>query len=217
MERQKNVLQIEALATEAITTAVRGLLPVKQILRDYLDAGDQEELDDDVAPAPAAPAPVAEADVAEPEQKPSLEVEEMLPPKPVAPAVPVPAAPEPETKAEEKAAVAVTKEEAPAPPPTPASEPAAPPAVVKIDTEPATVHFSDYDDVHEEHGEPEIRFSPKGELGEDDEEEEGLEIDESSARPLTDDLDLEDFDKPAAPVPTAAPAVEEELEIENLD
>lgn len=210
VERQKNVLQIEALATEAITTAVRGLLPVKQILRDYLDAGDQEELDDDVAPTPAAPAPVAEADVAEPEQKPSLEVEEMLPPKPVAPAVPVPV-PEPEIKAEEKAAVAVTKEEAVIPEPA-----AAPPAVVKIDTEPATVHFSDYDDVHEEHGEPEIRFSPKGELGEDDEEEEGLEIDESSARPLTDDLDLEDFDKPAA-APVAAPAVEEELEIENLD
>jgi hypothetical protein len=91
------------------------------------------------------------------------------------------------------------------------------PAVVKIDTEPTSVHFSDYDDVHEEHGEPELRFSPKGGLGEgDDEEEEGLEVDEASARPLTDDLDLEDFDKPpAAPAPVAP--MEEELEIETLD
>ena len=37
IERQKNLLQIEALVSEAITTAVRGLLPVKQILHDYLD------------------------------------------------------------------------------------------------------------------------------------------------------------------------------------
>ena len=209
VERQKNVLQIEALTTEAITTAVRGLLPVKQILRDYLDAGDQEELEDDALAAPAATAPVpALAEEDAPTEKPSLEVEELLPPKPVAPTPAVPAvaaaedisgaeAPKKETVAE---AVSVTKEE--------------PPAVVKIDTEPTSVHFSDYDDVHEEHGEPEIRFSPKGELGEDDDEEEGLEIDEASARPLMDDMDLEDFDKPVA---TAAPVADEELEIENLD
>lgn len=70
VERQKNVLQIEALAAEAITSAVRSLLPVKQILQEYL--GDEaEEIDDaedetkavaDVeVPVPApieAPAPV---------------------------------------------------------------------------------------------------------------------------------------------------------------
>jgi hypothetical protein len=44
MERQKNILQIEALATEAITTAVRGLLPVKEILQDYLDEDKEEDL-----------------------------------------------------------------------------------------------------------------------------------------------------------------------------
>ena len=212
VERQKNVLQIEALTTEAITTAVRGLLPVKQILRDYLDAGDQEELEDDALAAPAATAHVpALAEEDAPTEKPSLEVQELLPPKPVAPTPVVPdvavaaaednsgtEAPKKETVGE---TVSVTKEE--------------PPAVVKIDTEPTSVHFSDYDDVHEEHGEPEIRFSPKGQVGEDDDdEEEGLEIDEASARPLTDDLDLEDFDKPVA---VAAPVADEELEIENLD
>jgi hypothetical protein len=53
MERQKNILQVEALASDAITTAVRGLLPVKQILRDYME-DDQEEIEDEVVPAAAA-------------------------------------------------------------------------------------------------------------------------------------------------------------------
>jgi hypothetical protein len=47
IDRQKNVLQIEALATEAITTAVRSMLPVKQILHDYMEEDDQEEIDED--------------------------------------------------------------------------------------------------------------------------------------------------------------------------
>ena len=44
VDRQKNVLQAEQLLTEAIGTAVRGLLPVKQILKDYIEEG--EEADD---------------------------------------------------------------------------------------------------------------------------------------------------------------------------
>lgn len=47
VDRQKNVLQIEALATEAITAAVRTMLPVKQILKDYMEEGDQEEIEED--------------------------------------------------------------------------------------------------------------------------------------------------------------------------
>jgi len=43
VERQKNILQVEALASEAITTAIRGLLPVKQILQDYLGEDEVEE------------------------------------------------------------------------------------------------------------------------------------------------------------------------------
>ena len=218
VERQKNVLQIEALATEAITTAVRGLLPVKQILRDYLDAGDQEELDDDVG-ASAAAAAGASGFVTEDAEvetsRPTLEVEELLPPKPVAP-TPVPAVEKEESAPEVEK---VEKVEEPVKAEKPAETPAAAPAIVKIDTEPTTVHFSDYDDVHSEHGEPEIRFSPKGELGEgdDDEEEEGLEIDESSTRPLTDDLDLEDLEKPAVAAVTAPePTFSEELEVDEL-
>jgi hypothetical protein len=47
VDRQKNVLQIEALAAESITAAVRSMLPVKQILKDYMEEDDQEEIDED--------------------------------------------------------------------------------------------------------------------------------------------------------------------------
>lgn len=79
IDRQKNVLQIEALATEAIATAVRSMLPVKEILQRYLEA-DTEEIEEEAevvaAPVveekpveekpveeakPAAPVPVADA------------------------------------------------------------------------------------------------------------------------------------------------------------
>jgi len=43
IEKQKNVLQAEAMCTESLSGAVRSLLPVKNILRDYLD---DEEGDD---------------------------------------------------------------------------------------------------------------------------------------------------------------------------
>jgi len=48
VERQKNMLQAEQLLTEAISTAVRGLLPVKQILKDYLE-DDGEEVNEVVS------------------------------------------------------------------------------------------------------------------------------------------------------------------------
>jgi hypothetical protein len=43
IERQKNVLQAESMCTDAVSGAVRSLLPVKNILRDYLDEEDSEE------------------------------------------------------------------------------------------------------------------------------------------------------------------------------
>ncbi len=96
IERQKNVLQIEALASEAITTAVRSMLPVKEILQRYLE-GDSEEIDDEEAEAvPAAPA----AAVVEEEEKSAV----------VAPA----AAPE-EVKPEAPKDVSGTAAPAPAP------------------------------------------------------------------------------------------------------
>ena len=43
VEKQKNILQAEQICTEALSGAVRSLLPVKSILRDYLDDGEDEE------------------------------------------------------------------------------------------------------------------------------------------------------------------------------
>lgn len=45
VERQKNILQAESMCTEALSGAIRSLLPVKNILRDYLeeDEGEEEE------------------------------------------------------------------------------------------------------------------------------------------------------------------------------
>jgi hypothetical protein len=43
VEKQKNILQAEAMCIDAVSGAVRSLLPVKNILRDYLDESDSEE------------------------------------------------------------------------------------------------------------------------------------------------------------------------------
>jgi len=47
IERQKNILQAEAMCTEALSGAVRSLLPVKSILRDYLE-DDEAEITEEV-------------------------------------------------------------------------------------------------------------------------------------------------------------------------
>ena len=47
IERQKNILQAEVMCTEALSGAVRSLLPVKSILRDYLE-DDDEEVEEEV-------------------------------------------------------------------------------------------------------------------------------------------------------------------------
>lgn len=219
MDRQKNVIQVEALATEAITSAVRSLLPVKQILRDYMD--DEEEVDDEVVAAAAGAVDEAVADEAEEEEKVEPKVKAPTPtvgaPTLVVEEKPAPAPAAAETTKEIGLAEAPKETTAaPAAAPAPASEEAAP-AVVKIDTENA-VSFSDYDDVYEEGaGGPEMRYTPKD--GEDDDDDEGpsdgmLEIDESSARGL-DDGDAIDLDAPAAPTPAPAPPAPKKESIED--
>ena len=175
VERQKNVLQVEALATEAITTAIRGLLPVKQILKDYL-GDDADEVVDEV---PEKPEPeVVEA-------KPEPEVVE---PKPEP--VPVPEVVETKTESEVVEEKVIKQK----PEPEVVAEPA--PSVIKIDTEPA-VHFSDYDAVFDEaKGAPEMLFNPKDE--EDDVSSDALTIHDGPDTPLTAE-DAEDLDAPAPP------------------
>jgi len=188
--RQRNIIQIEALATEAITTAVRGLLPVKDILRDCFE-GSEEVVEEDAggaavgggsSVAEVAPPSVAETPVAPPSVV--AEVPSVAPPV---------VAEVPNEEPEIKSILKVKSS----------------PATVSIQTEPA-VHFSDYVSEFDETKEgPQIRYNPKPSAEDipdkddpDDEEEERLQIDESSAQPLSFN-DIEDLDVPTA---TSAPA-----------
>jgi hypothetical protein len=53
IERQKNILQLESIATEALSSAVRSLLPVKTILRDYMNDDDSSSEEEAAARPPA--------------------------------------------------------------------------------------------------------------------------------------------------------------------
>lgn len=209
VERQKNVLQVEALATEAITTAVRSLLPVKQILRDYMEDDVEDEVEDEAVPVVAA---AAAAEEKKPEPEPEDET---------AAAAAAAAAPSPTPAAAPAAAPSPT----PAAAATDVSAAAPAPAVVKIDTERA-VQFSEYDDVYEEqNGAPTMRYAPKGSEDDDGSVEDlpsdgALAINESSASSLTDD-DAEDLDaprvKPAAAKVPAPPLAGIDADVEILE
>lgn len=196
VERQKNVLQIEALATEAITTAVRSLLPVKQILKDYLD-GDHEEVEDEAIPA-ATEAPDVEESVAVVASEPIPVASEPVVPAPEAEPEPAPApAVVPQLEVKE----IVTS---PSPVPVPVS---AAPAVVNIDTEPS-VKFAAYDDVYDEAADgPTLQYRSRD--GDDDldlgPDSGALQIDDASVKGLSaEDDGIEDFDAPLPPAPKAA-------------
>lgn len=178
VERQKNVLQIEALGTEAIGTAVRSLLPVKQILKDYLE-GDHEEVEDETIPM----------------ESPGEDVVASAPAPAPAPSVPVPV---PQLEVKEL----TTQESAPSQPnPSPA---AAAPAVVNIDTEPA-VKFASYDDVYDEAADgPTLQYRSRDGDGDEDLDVGGLQIDENSATGLDGDDDIADIDGGLPPAAKAA-------------
>jgi hypothetical protein len=218
VDRQKNVLQIEAMAAEAITTAVRSLLPVKQILRDYLE-GDQEEVDEDVVEnevksevipvdeKPVATEPVIEEKVVAEEPK-HADVESEEPkheekPQEDTPKIDV---------EEKKPTVEVQKEEV-------STDVSESPAILKIDTEPV-VRFSAYDDVYDEaQGAPEIRHTPK-EFDEDDLEgfpaDGTLIINEESTTGLS-DLDAEDLEAPVSAKPSAEKIIRETIDDSEVE
>ena len=156
IERQKNLLQAEAIIEEAIYAAVRDMLPIKKILQEYISepGSDGEE-------APEETPEEAQSVTKEPEPVTALqtEVEPVLPAAPASPPVAAPAsppAPAPVSLPVEPAKVAlvitepsdiknipitskevneITKEE--------------PPPNIKIDTEPA-VQFSEMVSVFDE-------------------------------------------------------------------
>jgi hypothetical protein len=60
IEKQKNLRQVSGLVHESILQAIRGLLPVKAILREYLHEDEDGEDEDVGATGPVAPAAAAE-------------------------------------------------------------------------------------------------------------------------------------------------------------
>ena len=150
IEKQKNLRQVSSLLQESVLQGIRGLLPVKSILREYLYDNDKDDAlsideEDDDAPEAASEAVVTpEVPVAAPEPvaAPGSEVPAVTP-EPVAAPEPV-VVPGPEVPAAVPEPVATP---APEPVVAPAPEVSLPPTtqapspVINIDTKPS-VTFS---------------------------------------------------------------------------
>jgi len=171
IEMQKNLLQAEVLCSESIASAVRSLLPIKNILNEYLSddvmaaepviedsdepktGGSDESKLEEVAPAPApapvpAPVPSITTATALPEVNAEPVIEAQVPELIVSEElVPEPTlaeekAPEPELKIHELQ-ISEAQDQVKSQDQEQDKE------EIVIDTEPA-VHFSDYDNVFEE-------------------------------------------------------------------
>lgn len=187
IERQKNLRQVEQLLHEGVLQSIRGMLPVKSILKEYLaDDGDE-------TPAEAA---AAEAVTAEEETQPvireeSLQTAGAIEQQPIDLGVP-PVADEP-----------VDLSGSPVLPPTPPSTPVPPPPpTIIVETEPPTVGFTRMDAVLDvEHPEKTI-IQPSNQTGDDEDEQREvthIEFDEKEApEPLDDFETLELFNETIA-------------------
>jgi outer membrane biosynthesis protein TonB len=179
IEKQKNHRQIEGLIHEGIGQAIRGLLPVKNILKDYLaepeaegEAEEDEEAEAKTDNADTVPEVKVEVPTESSEAAPAPEVV-------VAPE----AAPAPEVVVAPEAAPA--PEVAPAPAPAPAPEPKVPTLVIDSDS---NVRFTNYDQVIQETGE--VDYVEKTNSIEDSD---AIEFADESREELTDFEVLTDF------------------------
>jgi hypothetical protein len=130
VERQKNVLQAEMMCNEAVSGAVRSLLPVKNILRDYLD---EEDSDEESAPVSVKKKKTAKASPAEENDSSSSDDEAVAAaptptPTPIAGAAPFAAS---------EAAAPIEAEELESTSPVPTQTAPAPIVIEKLDTPPA--------------------------------------------------------------------------------
>lgn len=198
LDRQKNLRQLEALLHECVQQAVRSLLPVKSLLRDYLAEPDEND-EKEVAAAIKEEAAAAAEDVAPVVVPPVVESVTIV--EPVAPTIPTPAA---------VPAVATPEPTVPTPEPTvPTTEPTTPvpPQTIIVDTE-QSVHFNDYDTVYSANNpnKTEIVYEPKNGDDEDDDVNDSIRILEEIQNLSTNDF--EDLD---APPRAASPLQYEEL------
>jgi len=186
IEKQKNHRQIEQLLHEGISQAIRGLLPVKNILKDYLsdpnagdEADDEGEEDKEEEKIPT-PSPASAEKVEEPVEKVEVPVEKVEEPA-VVEKVEVPV---------EKVEESVEKVEVPAPAPAPAAAPASKSTVPTfvVDTEPS-VRFTNYDQViQQKNGETQIGYVESNY----DEENDEMHFNDST-EPLSDFEDLTEY------------------------
>ena len=144
LEKQKNLRQLEVILQECIQQAIRGLLPVKNLLRDYLSEPDNAQ-DEDEEPvtaaavggvAPAEPAEEVVAKPLEPVAAEPVSTEPVKEEKPVAAVEPVSTEPVKEEKPIQEVPAPTTVEQEIQP---------EPPTIV-VDTEPR-VHFSEFNTV----------------------------------------------------------------------
>jgi hypothetical protein len=204
IDQQKNMRQVEVLIQEGILQAIRGLLPVKTILREYLteDADEEEreeEREEEAKPASSDEIPVnesssGEATVTEPtvtetvtlkviekEDKPAEDKPAEDKPKEDKPAEDKPKEDKP---AENKPAEDKPKEDKPA-----ENKPTEPQTIV-VQTEPS-VNFTNLDTVFDSNNEQSNRISlAASEMAEEDEDEK-IDILNEPPVPMDDFEDLE--------------------------
>ena len=237
IEMQKNVLQAEALCTDAIGSAVRSLLPIKNILNEYLsdDVLNAEpiiEKEDEkvsggafeaLAPMPVAPAPEKVTEVEEEFVSPAMRAlgAEANAPAPAPLPAPAPvAAPAPAPVAAPVPAPVA----APVPAPTAAPPKPKPVSPVSKSTK-VTVEKTAAPEPEElvVETEPAVHFSNYDNVFDEnteqvasyryvpkDDSEPVLEIKEDTAQPLSMDADVTQLDGPA-PAPAAAGLLVDEI------
>ena len=140
MDRQKNMRQVEALIVEGIQQSIRSLLPVKTILREYLndDEGAEGEAEDEEAETEVVAVATKEAEVeTKPEEKPEEKPVEPVPE--IKPEVTTQSVQAP--KSSMKSTVTVSKEAAPEAPEEQGGQ-----QTLVVDTEP-TVSFTNMDTI----------------------------------------------------------------------
>jgi hypothetical protein len=207
VERQQNYRTIEGLIAEGVTQAVRAMVPVKSILKDFMSiGGDDEEGGGDNAEEDGE----GEDDAEEEEKGEKGEKEKpVAEAKPVEPPVVATASANPVIEPLSVSEGAQTilnalSELVPAPVPVaeapiPAPIPAAVPTIV-VDTRGPSVGFTDFDAILDS-DDPEgsnIVYEPKEGKGDEDDEEGLLEILDEEGTPL-EAQDFEDLDAPAKP------------------
>jgi hypothetical protein len=197
VERQQNYRTIEGLIAEGVTQAVRAMVPVKSILKDFMSIGgdDEEGAGDGEDDGEGEDDAEEEGEKAKPVESPVAATANPV----IEPVPTVTENAQTVLNALAELAAAPTPASTPVAEAAPTPVPAAVPTIV-VDTRGPSVGFTDFDAILDS-DDPEgsnIVYEPKEGKGEEDEEEGLLEILDEEGTPLEAD-DMEDLDAPAKP------------------